>query len=104
MARLFFRMRLLVLAVSAAVVLVAPLSAQDAPRLDVTLPAQSALLREGPTVRGTGLMNDAQLRDLVRNGFPARFSYRVELWSSGGFFNSLAASAAWDVIVRYDPL
>ena len=104
MARLFFRMRLLVLAASAAVVIAAPAPAQDAPRLDVTLPAQSALLREGPTVRGTGLMNDAQLRDLVRNGFPAQFSYRVELWSSGGFFNSLAASAAWDVIVRYDPL
>ena len=104
MARLFFRMRLLVLAVSATVVMAATASAQDAPRLDVALPAQSALLREGPTVRGSGLMNDAQLRDLVRNGFPARFSYRVELWSSGGFFNSLAASATWDVIVRYDPL
>jgi hypothetical protein len=103
MARLFFRMRLMVLVASAAV-MAAPASAQDSPRLDLTLPAQSALLREGPTVRGSDLMNDAQLRDLVRNGFPARFSYRVELWSSGGFFNSLAASTAWDVIVRYDPL
>ena len=104
MGRLFLRMRVLVLAASAAVVMAAPVSAQDSPRLDVTLPAQSALLREGPTVRGSALMSDAQLRDLVRNGFPARFSFRVELWSSGGFFNSLAASAAWDVIVRYDPL
>jgi hypothetical protein len=103
MARLFFRMRLMVLVASAAV-MAAPASAQDSPRLDLTLPAQSALLREGPTVRGSDLRNDAQLRDLVRNGFPARFSYRVELWSSGGFFNSLAASTAWDVIVRYDPL
>lgn len=94
----------MVLIASATLAVAAPASAQDAPRIDVTLPAQSALLREGPTVRGSDLLNDAQLRDLVRNGFPARFSFRVELWSSGGFFNSLAASTAWDVIVRYDPL
>ena len=73
-------------------------------RIDITLPAQGALLREGPTLRGSGLLADAPLRDLVRNGFPARFSFRVELWSTGGFFNSLEASTTWDVIVRYDPL
>ena len=78
-------------------------SAQS-PRLDLTLPAQEALLREGPTLRGSDLLTDPQLRDLVRNGFPARFSFRVELWSTGGFFNDLTASTAWDVIVRYDPL
>ena len=82
----------------------APVAAQDGPRLDITLPSQEALLREGPTLRGTQLLADPQLRDLVRNGFPARFSFRVELWSTGGFFNNLAASTAWDVIVRYDPL
>ena len=81
-----------------------PVAAQDAPRIDLALPAQAALLREGPTLRGTALLGDAQLRDLVRNGFPARFSFRVELWSTGGFFNNLEASTAWDVIVRYDPL
>ena len=104
MARLF-RGSVPMMLIASAMLAVAPAaSAQDAPRIDVTLPAQSALLREGPTVRASDLMNDAQLRDLVRNGFPARFSFRVELWSSGGFFNSLAASTAWDVIVRYDPL
>ena len=83
----------------------APVAAQDgAPRLDISLPPQEALLREGPTLRGTQLLADPQLRDLVRNGFPARFSFRVELWSTGGFFNNLTASTAWDVIVRYDPL
>ena len=82
----------------------APASAQRGPRIDLALPAQSALLREGPTLRGTELLGDAQLRDLVRNGFPARFTFRVELWSTGGFFNNLEASTTWDVIVRYDPL
>lgn len=90
--------------VAAMLALASPASAQRGSRLDLTLPAQGALLREGPTLRGTDLLADAQLRDLVRNGFPARFSFRVELWSTGGFFNSLEASTAWDVIVRYDPL
>lgn len=79
-------------------------AAAQSPRLDLTLPAQEALMREGPALRGSDLLTDPQLRDLVRNGFPARFSFRVELWSTGGFFNDLTASTAWDVIVRYDPL
>ena len=91
------------LLVAAALLAASPATAQG-PRIDLTLPAQNALLREGPTVRGSALLADAQLRDLVRNGFPARFSFRVELWSTGGFFNSLQASTTWDVIVRYDPL
>ncbi|HWE43690.1 MAG TPA: DUF4390 domain-containing protein [Gemmatimonadaceae bacterium] len=89
---------------SASLASASPAAAQQGPRIDITLPAQGALLREGPTIRGSGLLADAQLRDLVRNGFPARFSFRVELWSTGGFFNSLEASTTWDVIVRYDPL
>ena len=87
----------------ASLVAASPVRAQG-PRIDIALPAQGALLREGPTLRGSALLADAQLRDLVRNGFPARFSFRVELWSTGGFFNSLEASTTWDVIVRYDPL
>jgi hypothetical protein len=103
--RLFPGLRSLAVVLPAALLAVAPpASAQRGSRLDLTLPAQGALLREGPTLRGTELLADAQLRDLVRNGFPARFSFRVELWSTGGFFNSLAASTSWDVIVRYDPL
>ena len=103
--RLFPGSRSLAVLVSAATLaLASPAAAQRSPRIDITLPAQGALLREGPTLRGTDLLADAQLRDLVRNGFPARFSFRVELWSTGGFFNSLEASTNWDVIVRYDPL
>src|SRR6476661_6039109 len=103
--RLFPGSRLLAALLPAATLaLAAPVAAQRGPRIDVALPAQGALLREGPTLRGSALLDDSQLRDLVRNGFPARFSFRVELWSTGGFFNSLEASTNWDVIVRYDPL
>jgi hypothetical protein len=78
--------------------------AQRGPRLEITLPPQPSLLREGPTVRGVNMLDDSQLRDLLRNGFPARFTFRVELWSSGGVFNNLQASTTWDIIVRYEPL
>jgi hypothetical protein len=103
--RLFVRTWMLVVTLCpVALALPVSLAAQGNPRIDITLPAQGALLREGPTLRGSALLADAQLRDLVRNGFPARFSFRVELWSAGGFFNDLEASTVWDVIVRYDPL
>ena len=78
--------------------------AQGDARIDIQLPAPTALLREGPTVRGINLLGDSQLRDLVRNGFPARFSFRVELWSASGIFNNLEATTRWDVIVRYEAL
>jgi hypothetical protein len=79
-------------------------AAQTGTRIEIALPPQTALLREGPTVRGVNLLGDTQLRDLVRNGFPARFSFRVELWSASGIFNNLEATTRWDVIVRYEAL
>jgi hypothetical protein len=88
----------------ALLLLASPLGAQRGPRLEIALPQQQALLREGPTVRGTNMLDDSQLRDLVRNGFPARFTFRVELWSASGVFNNLQASTTWDLIVRYEPL
>jgi hypothetical protein len=42
--------------------------------------------------------------DLIRNGFPARLHYRMERWSTGGWFDDIAAEAEWDVVVRYDAL
>ncbi|HEX2716753.1 MAG TPA: hypothetical protein VHM67_03680, partial [Gemmatimonadaceae bacterium] len=78
--------------------------AQGDARITIDLPPPTALLREGPTVRGINLLGDSQLRDLVRNGFPARFSFRVELWSASGIFNNLEATTRWDVIVRYEAL
>jgi len=42
--------------------------------------------------------------DLLRNGFPARLHYRMERWSTRGWFDDIAAEAEWDVVVRYDAL
>jgi hypothetical protein len=68
------------------------------------VPAPRSATVEGPLVGGDGLLADRQLRDLLRNGFPARLHYRVELWSVGGFANDLERKTEWDVVVRYDPL
>lgn len=61
-------------------------------------------LAEGPLVRGIGVLAERELRDLLRNGFPARLHYRVELWSKGGLFNDLERAVEWNVVVRHDPL
>ena len=70
--------------------------------VDIALPAAPA--SEGPTVRSVGLLRDSRTRDLLLNGFPVRLHYRVELWTTGGWFNDLVSQREWDVVVRYDPL
>jgi hypothetical protein len=98
--------------------------AQRTPRLAIDLPpapdppssAQAATGGEsgsvsptappvfGPAVREADVLTDGQTRDLLRNGFPARLHFRLELWHESGVFNSLDATREWDVIIRYDPL
>lgn len=82
----------------------APLGAQTRPRLEVALPVAGHLATAGPLVRCVDVLSESRLRDLLRNGFPARLHFRVELWSSGGWFNDLERTTEWDMIVRYDPL
>lgn len=72
--------------------------------LELQLPARGAQLVEGPLVRSVGVLADNQLRDLLRNGFPARLHFRVELWSVGGVLNDLEGATEWNVVVRHDPL
>lgn len=79
-------------------------AAQERPSLQITLPAATALGEEGPTVRVSNVLSDRRVRELLRNGFPARLHFRADLWSADGWFNSLIRSAEWDVVVRYDAL
>ena len=74
--------------------------AQRGARLEMTLPTAA----EAPLVRAVGIISDRRMRDLLRNGFPARLHFRVELWSESGWFNELLRSHEWDVIVQYDAL
>ncbi|MCU0626920.1 MAG: hypothetical protein MUF21_10630 [Gemmatimonadaceae bacterium] len=88
-------------------VLAAPVragAAQDrGARLDVTLPAR-AVAGEGPQVATMRVLADADVRELLRSGFPARLSFRCELWRDATFNNVREAALEWDVIVRWDPL
>ena len=79
-------------------------AAQPAAALELQLPPADAQLTEGPVVRSVGVLSNAQLRDLLQNGFPARLHYRVELWSVGGLLNDLESAVEWNVVVRHDPL
>ena len=82
--------------------LAVPLAAQSArPGLEIQLPNPSRLTVEGPLVRSRGMLSNERTRELLQSGFPARLSYRVELWRSGRFFDQLQRTAEWDVIVRF---
>jgi hypothetical protein len=74
------------------------------PQISLTLPEQSLRANEPPSVRSQSLVTDGAMVDLLRNGFPARLHYRIERWSTGGWFDDIAAEAEWDVVVRYDAL
>lgn len=70
----------------------------------IALPEPALRTVEGPYVRAVRALSDARLRDLLRNGFPARLHWRLEVWSTRGWFDDLKGAVEWDVIVRYDPL
>ncbi len=76
----------------------------QAVQLDVLLPPRSQLAREAPFVRSANVLAERRTRDLLHSGFPVRLEYRLELWSTRGWFNSLRESERWEVIVRYNPL
>jgi hypothetical protein len=86
--------------VGAALLTSARLTAQ-APRLDITPP--SSATDAGATVSATNLFAEADVRELVRSGFPASLRFRLELWRAGGFLNDLESSVEWEYIVQYDP-
>ena len=92
-------------AISIAVIVIAAARAHaQKPQLVLVMPEQSALATEPPSVRSAFLITDGAMLDLVRNGFPAHLHYKLERWSTGGFFDDVTAEAEWDVVVRYDAL
>lgn len=84
--------------------LAAPIAAQRDVELRLTLPASGARDSTPPSLRTANVFSDPRIADLLRAGFPARLHYRMELWSTRGWFNSLRRSLEWDVIVRYRSL
>ena len=78
--------------------------AQRQPRLEFTLPASEAMVKEGPTVRALDVVSDAETKGLLESGFPARLHFRIELWSAGRVFDAMLSSAEWDLFIYYDGL
>src|SRR5688500_20297735 len=78
--------------------------AQRGAVIRIELPPPALRTEEGPRVRAMRVLSDSRLRDLLRNGFPARLHWRVELWSTRGWFDDLKSEVEWDIIVRYEPL
>jgi hypothetical protein len=93
--------RTILRALVAAVVLVTTAEAQRAPGLEILLPTPTRLTAEGPLVKARGVLTDARMRELLASGFPARLSYRVELWSSERWVDQLHRTAEWEVQVRW---
>jgi hypothetical protein len=104
--------RLALLLLAALALAAAPLAPGDAAgvlgaqrtRVQVQVPSSERLAVEGPQVRAVGILSDARLHDLMRNGFPTRLHFRLELWSDEGIVNDLRGTREWEVIVRYDAL
>jgi hypothetical protein len=84
-------------------VFVAPLAAQK-PQVSIVLPDPARRSAEPPTVVSQRLLTDGATVSLLRNGFPARLHYRMERWTTGGWFDDIGGDAEWDVVVRYDAL
>lgn len=74
------------------------------PVVAIVLPDRALLATYAPAITSQSLVVDGAMLDLLRNGFPARLHYRVERWTTGGWFDDIAAVAEWDVVVRYDAL
>lgn len=92
--------------VSALVLVTSPAAAQDGAagillRIDVPQVAQAAI-SAGPNVVAGNLLAVGDTRELLRNGFPARLHYRLELWREKGWFDDVESATDWDVFVKYE--
>jgi len=79
------------------------LLAQTQVLLDVIVPAGTLAATQAPSVVGKNLLADPTTRELLRNGFPTKLHYKLELWREGRPFNDVENSIEWDVLVQYDP-
>lgn len=77
-----------------------PVQAQGPPRIDLRIP-------NGPTLPIVGVRDVLSIDpfdELLRNGFPARLHFQIEVWVTGKWFNDIVDQSAWDVIVRYNQI
>ena len=78
-------------------------TAQSPVQLDIIVPAGTLAATQTPSIVGKNLLADPTTRELLRNGFPTKLHYKVELWREKGLFNDIEGSSEWEVLVQYDP-
>jgi hypothetical protein len=100
------RALLLATLLTALLVSPAPALAQEnaRPRVEIELPPLESVTTQGPLVHARAMLSERRVREALRNGFPVRLNFRVELWSTEGWFNSLVSRTDWELIVRRDGL
>lgn len=77
--------------------------AQSRVQLDVIVPAGTLTATQAPSVVGKNVLADPTTRELLRNGFPTKLHFKLELWKEKGLFNDVEGSTEWEVLVQYDP-
>jgi hypothetical protein len=82
----------------------APLAAQRRPSVDIVLPALAQATVAGPIIQARDMLAGTRIRELLAAGFTARFHFRVELLSQGGWLNDVERRLDYDVLARYVPL
>ena len=91
--------RLLCIALAAGATALSQAAAQT-PTLTVTLQADAV-----PRVQSTGLLADGRFVAMMRDGFPLRLHYRLELWRvRSSWFDQFVRETEWDAVARHDPL
>ncbi|MBI3792910.1 MAG: hypothetical protein HY275_18795 [Gemmatimonadetes bacterium] len=98
-----FRVMALSLALGAPLVAARPAAAQEM-TLEVAIAPVGQQRTAGPMVVQKGVLDDPDLRERLKNAFPARLHFKAELWGIRRWFNDLEGTVEWDLIVRYDPL
>lgn len=71
-------------------------------RLTITLPPEPGV--GSPVVRATGMLRDAVFAGALRDGFPIRFQFRLELWRASALFDRLEREQNWLALAERDPL
>lgn len=77
-------------------------STPRAPRLTIEPRRDTSGALHGALVRSRHLMADGVFAGALRQGFPARFAFRVGLWRDGRFLDREERSATWENVVLLD--
>ncbi len=78
--------------------------AQAKPALTLTLFPGAADTLDSVVVRAAHLLEDPVFDGALKNGFPVRYHFSLQLWQLGFLFDRLSREAQWDAVVRLDPL